>query len=42
MEDALTSGLSIVAEFVPKLVIFLLILVVGLFVAKAIEEPVTH
>lgn len=38
MEDALRDGLSTVAEFVPKLVMFLLILVIGLFVAKAIAK----
>jgi hypothetical protein len=38
MKDALTSGLTTVAEFVPKLVVFLLILIIGIFVAKAIGK----
>ena len=38
MEDALRDGLSTIAEFVPKLVMFLLILVIGMFVAKAIAK----
>lgn len=38
MEDALRDGLSTVAEFVPKLVLFLLILLIGFFVAKAIAK----
>ena len=38
MEDALRDGLSTIAEFVPKLVLFLLILIIGIFVAKAIAK----
>jgi hypothetical protein len=41
MKDALTSGLTTVANFVPKLVIFLLILVIGLLVAKAIGKALS-
>ena len=41
MKDALTSGLTSVAEFVPKLVIFLLILIIGLFVAKSIGKALS-
>ena len=38
MEDALRDGLTTIAEFVPKLVLFLIILVVGIIVAKAIGK----
>ncbi|WP_299051936.1 hypothetical protein [uncultured Nocardioides sp.] len=41
MRDALASGLATIADFVPKLLIFLLILVVGLFVAKAIGRALS-
>ena len=41
MKDALTSGLTTVAQFVPKLVIFLLILIIGIFVAKAIGKALS-
>ena len=41
LTGALTSGLSTVAEFLPKLVIFLLILVIGLFIAKAIGKALS-
>jgi len=40
MEDALQNGLSTVAEFVPKLVGFLLILVIGYFIAKVIAKAI--
>ena len=40
MKDALTQGLTTIAEFVPKLVIFLLILVIGLFIAKALSKAI--
>lgn len=36
MRDALSDGLSTVAEFVPKLIGFLLILVIGLIIARMI------
>jgi hypothetical protein len=41
LTGALTSGLSTVADFLPKLVIFLLILVIGLFIAKAIGKALS-
>ena len=41
MKDALTSGLTTVANFVPKLVIFLLILIIGILVAKAIGKALS-
>ena len=41
MKDALNSGLTTVAIFVPKLVIFLLILIIGIFVAKAIGKALS-
>ena len=41
MKDALTSGLTTVANFVPKLVVFLLILVIGILVAKAIGKALS-
>jgi len=40
MTDALSDGLTTVAEFVPKLVLFLIILVVGIIVAKLIARAV--
>lgn len=41
MKTALNDGLSTIAEFVPKLVAFLLILVIGLIVAKLISKAVS-
>lgn len=41
MKDALTSGLTTVANFVPKLVVFLLILVIGIIVAKMIGKALS-
>jgi len=38
MQDALTNGLSTIADFVPKLVLFLVILVVGLIIARLIAK----
>jgi len=38
LTSALSSGLSTIANFLPKLVVFFLILVIGLFVAKAIGK----
>lgn len=38
MRDALRDGLSTVAEFVPKLALFLIILVVGIIIAKVIAK----
>ena len=38
MRDALRDGLSTVAEFVPKLALFLVILVVGIIIAKVIAK----
>lgn len=38
MRDALRDGLSTIAEFVPKLALFLVILVVGIIVAKVIAK----
>ena len=40
LQNALGDGLSAVATFVPKLVAFLLILIIGLFVAKAIGKAI--
>ena len=40
MRNALEQGLSTVATFVPKLVMFLLIMVIGILVAKAIAKAV--
>lgn len=40
MKDALTGGLTTVAEFVPKLVGFLLILIIGLVIAKWIAKAI--
>ncbi|ROR91800.1 mechanosensitive ion channel family protein [Nocardioides aurantiacus] len=41
MKTALNDGLSTIAEFVPKLVAFLLILVIGLIVAKLISKALS-
>ena len=41
MRTALNDGLSTIAEFVPKLVAFLLILVIGLIVAKLISKALS-
>src|SRR5688500_11557049 len=38
MEDAVRDAASTIAEFVPKLVLFLAILVIGILVAKAIAK----
>ncbi|MEA5455650.1 hypothetical protein SPF06_13030 [Sinomonas sp. JGH33] len=38
MQEALTNGLSTIADFVPKLVLFLVILVVGLLIARLIAK----
>lgn len=38
MKDALNDGLSMIAEFVPKLALFLVILVIGIIVAKLISK----
>lgn len=40
MKQALSSGLTTVAEFVPKLVAFLLILIIGFIIAKVIAKAV--
>jgi len=40
MRNALQQGLSTVATFVPKLVMFLLILIIGILVAKALAKAV--
>ncbi len=40
MEDALRNGLTSVVEFVPKLLGFIVILLVGLLIAKAIAKAV--
>lgn len=40
MQDALTNGLSTVAAFVPKLIGFLLILVIGYVVAKMVAKAI--
>ena len=40
MQDALKNGLTSVAEFVPKLIGFLLILLIGLFIAKLIAKAI--
>jgi hypothetical protein len=39
VEETLRSGLATVIEFVPKLLLFLVILIVGLIVAKVIRRP---
>ncbi len=38
MEDTLRDGLATVIDFVPKLLLFLVILIVGLLIAKAISK----
>ena len=38
MKDALRDGLSTIAEFVPKLALFLVILVIGILIAKVIAK----
>ncbi|WP_084072081.1 mechanosensitive ion channel family protein [Knoellia sinensis] len=40
MQDALENGLNTIAEFVPKLIGFLLILVIGYIVAKLIAKAI--
>jgi len=40
VEDALKNGLSTVATFVPRLVLFLVILVIGVIVAKVLAKAV--
>ncbi|MFC7490360.1 MULTISPECIES: mechanosensitive ion channel family protein [unclassified Knoellia] len=40
LEDAGTDALRTIAVFLPKLVVFLLILIIGMFVAKAIGKAV--
>lgn len=41
MTDALKNGLTTIAEFVPKLLLFLVILVVGILIAKAIAKALS-
>lgn len=41
MQDALQNGLSTIAEFVPKLIGFLLILVIGYIIVKVIAKAIT-
>ena len=41
LENGLRDGISLIAEFVPKLILFLIILVVGLIVAKAIAKALS-
>ena len=38
LENGLRDGISTIAEFLPKLVLFLVILIVGLLIAKAISK----
>ena len=38
LEDGLRDGFSTIAQFLPKLVLFLIILVVGLLIAKAVAK----
>jgi Conserved TM helix len=40
VDDALENGLSTVATFVPKLILFLVILVIGIIVAKLLSKAV--
>lgn len=40
IESALGNGLSMIAEFVPKLVLFLIILIVGIIVAKVVSKAI--
>ena len=41
LENGLRDGVSLIAEFVPKLVLFLVILIIGLIVAKAIAKALS-
>ena len=41
MQDALRDGWATVAQFVPKLVLFLLILIIGIIVAKMIGKALS-
>ena len=41
MQDALRTGLSTVATFVPMLLLFLVILIVGIFIAKAVAKALS-
>jgi len=41
MQDALRNGLVTVAEFVPKLLLFLVILIVGILIAKAVGKALS-
>lgn len=41
MEETLRSGLATVVEFVPKLLLFLVILIVGLLIAKVISKALS-
>jgi hypothetical protein len=41
LENGLRDGISLIAEFLPKLVLFLIILIVGLIVAKAIAKALS-
>ena len=41
MKQALTDGLSTLAQFVPKLVAFLLILIIGLIIATLIAKAIS-
>ena len=41
LENGLRDGVSLIAEFLPKLVLFLIILIVGLIVAKAIAKALS-
>lgn len=41
LENGLRDGVSLLAEFIPKLVLFLIILIVGLIVAKAIGKALS-
>lgn len=40
LEASLRNGLSTIGEFLPRLILFLIILVVGMFIAKAIGKAV--
>ena len=40
MEDALERGLATVATFVPRLLLFLVILVIGFIIAKVLAKAV--
>jgi hypothetical protein len=40
LSDALTTGFNVVADFLPKLVLFLVILVVGYLIAKAVARVI--